>query len=174
MAKKPLPSPETLRQLLRYDPETGKLFWLRMKHEEKKWNNNVAGKEAFKTPHCRGYLHGRFKGKPLLAHRVAWAVYNCEWPPEQIDHINGEKTDNRICNLRCVTGPENQRNMKLNPRNKSGYHGVSWQNSSRKWVVRLCFQGKNIFIGKYSNLLDAAAARKAADLRIGFHENHGR
>lgn len=117
MASKPLPSPEVLRQLLRYEPDTGKLFWLHRaadlfpsKSAAKSWNARFAGAEALATDNGQGYLAGRINGRPLKAHRVVWAISYGEWPIGEIDHINGNPGDNRIANLRAVGRTENTRN----------------------------------------------------------------
>src|SRR3546814_1788886 len=79
----------------------------------KSFNNKHAGKPALVAPSRAGHLCGHVKGIPLLAHRVAWAIHYGEWPNGQIDHINGDPSDNRIANLRDVSALENARNAKL-------------------------------------------------------------
>ena len=185
MAKKPVPSPEVLRQLLRYEPETGKLFWRERgpewftdgfrtaQHNCKLWNVRYANKEAFSAS-SHGYRVGRILDQLMPAHRVVWAISKGEWPRHEIDHINGVKADNRLSNLRDVTTAENGRNKCLRSNNTSGHVGVSWSTAEQKWKV-LCWKaGKPIPIGTFADLDEAVAARKEAEVMHGYHENHGR
>lgn len=171
---------EDLRELLAYDPETGLFTWLSRtaKHcaselSAKRWNVRFAGKPAFTTPHSAGYLEARVLWTAVLAHRAAWAMHYGVWPSDQIDHINGDRTDNRIVNLREADQTLNNRNLGLSRRNKSGTVGVS-MGSKGKWIARICEGGKVIHLGSFANLDDAIAARSAALVRHGYHKNHGR
>lgn len=187
MAKRLLPTPEQLRQLLDYNPETGKLFWKarpvemfakRGKQSRETgataWNNRWAGKEAFTANGTYGYKVGAVNFVNTSAHRVIWALHFGEWPKEQIDHINGVKDDNRIVNLREVNDAENRKNMKLRADNESGVCGVAWSPPSQKWRVQIRANGIRHHIGLYSDFSEAVAARKAAEAKMGFHVNHGR
>lgn len=120
--------------------------------------------------HSKGYLCvGRY-----LAHRLAWFLYYGVEPIGQIDHINQNKTDNRIVNLRCVSNRENHRNMPIQKNNKSGLMGVHFSKLKRKWVSYIKVDGKRIHIGSFSGFFDACCARKSAEVKFGFHLNHGR
>lgn len=177
MAKKPLPTPEELRQLLRYEPETGKLYWLLRAGETrgvKAFNSNYAGKEAFTCRMGEKHLQGRIHDRGFLAHRVIWAIVYGQWPTGEIDHINGDPVDNRIENLRDIPKPENQRNMKCPSTNSSGVCGVSWRPQRGKWRARIWHNGREVSLGHYEKIEDAAAAREAALVRYGYHRNHGR
>lgn len=106
MAKKSLPSPELLRKLLDYDPETGVLTWKERPRDFfesdrnwRWWNTRFSGASALSAIEGGGYKSGRIFGRPTKAHRVAWAIMNGSWPTGEIDHVNGDKTDNRISNL---------------------------------------------------------------------------
>lgn len=177
-------TPELLRKLLRYEPETGKLFWRARTPDlfnecsqgrERRcaiWNTKFAGKEALSAYERRGSLHGRIFNKAYKAHRVAWALYNGEWPAQEIDHINHVPDDNRIVNLRCVTGKENCRNLPKRAYNNSGVTGVGWHKSAQKWRARIRAE-KEIHLGLFANIEDAIAARKAAEVKYGYHPNHG-
>lgn len=174
-----LPTPKDLRKVLRYDPQTGKLFWrerdvsmFRDGYRDAKgncnnWNARYSGNEACNAL-SKGYLIGSVFGKRLKAHRVAWAIYYGEWPSHQIDHINGVRNDNRIENLRDVMSSENQKNMKTPSRNTAGHIGVYAHNG--KWRAKI----KNLHIGVFDSIDEAINARKNAQSRFGFHENHGR
>lgn len=175
-----LPSPELLRKLLRYEPETGKLFWLPRPIEMfatvgagKIWNSRYPGKEAFTADNGTGYRHGEVNGKTLRSHRVIWAIVHGTWPTGDIDHINGVKTDNRIANLRDVSSSINQRNAKKRDDNTSGYNGVSRYRQSGKWQAHITIDGKNKHLGYFDTPDDAVAARAAAERGLGFTERHG-
>ncbi len=183
---KPLPSPELLRKLLRYDPETGKLFWRKRSPDlfsAKKntadqscasWNTRYAGRRAFTAENDFGYCVGRIFDKSYLAHRVIWAICFDEWPAEEIDHVNGRRRDNSISNLRAVSSSLNNRNCQIGKSNKSGHMGVSWAKREKKWRAHITFNRKTHHLGYFDKIEDAVSARKSADIRFGFHPNHGR
>lgn len=185
MAKYPLPSPELLRQLLHYDPETGELTWRyrNASHFQtgardpqwraNNWNSKNAGRPALATIDGFGYKFGAIFGRLIRAHRVIWAIMTGEWPSEDIDHLNGLKTDNRWCNLRHVSHTINSRNQKLRSTNKSGVNGVRWRADCGKWRAEITVNGKNSYLGHFSDLEDAVAARRAAEAGHGFTDRHG-
>lgn len=180
MAKRPLPTPEELRQLLRYEPETGKLYWrerplsaFSVNAKGRAWNNRFAGKEAF-TASLKGYKVGGFDGKGYRAHRVAWAIYFGKWPADQLDHINGDRSDNRIKNLRNVTNAENARNRCRQGHNNSGHTGVHWHKRDKKWSARVKVGGQDRYIGCFTDKADAIAARDDFNKKHGFTERHGK
>lgn len=186
MAKKPLPCPTVLRQLLRYEPETGKLFWRErkpfwfrgMKRSELTiclaWNVKYAGKEAMTYTTSYGYLSGAVFEHGLQSHRVIWAIFYGRWPKDQIDHINGNRTDNRIENLREVSSLRNNQNMKRSSLNTSGFTGVSWCRATSKWRASIRVNKKSVSLGYYEKKKDAIKARIAGNAEYGFHPNHGR
>lgn len=172
---------ETLRELLSYDPDSGKLTWrprnlkwFKNEGSFKSWNSQFAGKGALTAYHKKGYTHGRIFDKSYLAHRVAYAIYYGEWPTGDIDHINKVKDDNRIGNLRVVNNQENSRNSKKYKTNTSGFTGVSWCNPQNKWVSRIMVDGRDIKLGSFGCKLDAVAARINANKKYGFHPGHGK
>lgn len=185
MAKKPLPTPEQLRQLLHYEPETGKFHWRErsddsspLRRISRNWNSRFAGKEAFTNVSKRGYHTGVIFCVRYYAHRVAWAMHYGEWPDKLIDHIDGNPLNNRISNLRCVPMQENARNAKLASgkvrQNKTGCPGIWWDEKRRKYQAAIHVNRRKIYLGRFEDLGEAIAARKAAEREIGFHENHGR
>lgn len=174
MAVKFLHAPEALRQLLRYEPETGQLFWLESRAGQHGFNKQYMGREALAGKHPDGYKQGTLSGKSVLAHRVVWAVVYGAWPIEDIDHINGNRQDNRIENLRAVSRMENAHNVKRRSTNKSGHAGVYWSPSNGKWVAQIMCAGRREWLGLFTTVADAAVARRDAERRYGFHENHGR
>lgn len=186
MAAKDLPSIETLRKLLAYDPETGSLTWLPRPvsmfsdgkqspaHNAAKWNAKYAGRPAFNVINPGGYLKGRFLGQNLKAHRVAWAIFHGKWPDFEIDHINRYRSDNRISNLRDVSHKENCRNQSMPETNTSGVVGVYFHAAKIKWQAQIKVSGQKKHLGYFTDFSAASAARKAAEVKYGFHEGHGR
>ncbi|MCG7629004.1 HNH endonuclease [Epibacterium sp. MM17-32] len=170
-----LPDQDTLQALLRYEPDTGKLFWKERPLElcksvraQKIFNTQHAGKEAFTAKHPRGYRVGAINRQNFLAHRVIWKlVYGTE--PDTIDHDNGDPGDNRLDNLVDGTQQQNTRNQRLRQGNTLGVMGV-YQTEGRAWQVRL----SRDYIGTFPCLGEAILARKAAETRQGFHPHHGR
>jgi hypothetical protein len=174
------PTPELLRKLLRYEPETGKLFWLPRPESMfpaprdcNAWNTRQANKEAFTATGAHGYRVGAVFNRNYRLHRVAYAIYHGYWPKKAIDHINGDVADNRIANLRDVTMAVNMKNQKIRSTNTSGYNGVSFHGKTGKWRATIKVGHKSKHLGLYSNIEDAVAARKAADKQNGFTERHG-
>jgi len=185
MAKKALPTPEQLRQLLRYEPETGKLFWM---HRDvrwfldgsttyaRRWNTRYAGKTAMGSKVNKyGHLGGPIFNATRHAHRVIWAMVHNEWPKEDIDHIDGDPANNRIANLRSVSRAENTRNRSVSSRSISGVMGV-WaaRHNSSIWYASIHAKGRSKFLGSYGCITAAMLARKVAEQQFGFHKNHGR
>lgn len=114
--------------------------------------------EAFTADDGSGYRQGRIFGKAFRAHRVAWAITHGEWPSYEIDHINGDRSDNRINNLREASRMENARNRGANINSPSGLKGVSWSKSSGKWRARITAGGPENNLGFFDTAEDAHAA----------------
>ena len=150
-----------LRNVFRYDQELGKFYWLITPNSRAK-----AGDEAGYICSTNGYHGLKYNGKDYLAHRVAWFFVSGTLPVEQIDHINGVRSDNRISNLRECTASQNQKNHCLHKNNTSGHSGVSWSEKRKKFLVAVCVAGKRINIGRFADLSDAIAARKGAEKKF--------
>lgn len=161
---------------LQYDPETGTL-----RHRARTgdtpyvaaWNTKFAGK-AITSKDQHGYLRVALLGVRLSVARVAWTLFYKEPPVGCIDHINGIRDDNRICNLRIVSKGENAKNSKRRKDNKSGITGVTWDSVNLRWKAHIRVNNKQITVGRYVNLGDAVFARKEAEKLYNFHPNHGR
>lgn len=185
MAAKVLPPQELLLQLFRYEPETGKLFWRERSAEHfcgKKypaqrladaWNLKLSGKEALTSQDGKGYKCGSFDGRTVRAHRVIWKMIHGS-DPNQIDHVNGNRSGNREINLRAVDNAENHKNMRISAANKSGVTGVRLFERTGRWVSEITIHGKSRHLGFYATKPEAIAARKAAERLLGFHRNHGK
>lgn len=125
------------------------------------------------TVGAKGYLVAIIDGKTYKQHRLVWLYFNGSLPDGQIDHINQNKTDNRISNLRVVTNLENCRNKGKSKANTSGVTGVYLDKRTNRWRAIICIEGKNKNLGFYASKKEAAIARKEAEAKYGFHENHG-
>lgn len=121
-----------------------------------------------------GYIQIYENFKWVYLHRKIFTEKNGIIPDGmQIDHINGITDDNRIENLRCVTQKQNQQNRKMPKTNKSGIVGVSIT-IHNKWYATIWKDGKQISLGIYLDFFEAICARKSAEIKYGFHKNHGR
>lgn len=173
MSDRDLPSIDYLRQRLRYEPETGKLYWQAHPSCSVRWNTRYAGTEALGTINESGHKYGSVSACKLKAHRVVWALHHGVWPEGEIDHINQQPADNRIENLRVATKSLNMRNAARSRANTSGATGVVWYKRKSKWHARITVDGKQRSLGYYDSFEDAVSARKRANERWGFHANHG-
>lgn len=154
---------DRLKELLDYDPETG-VFTIRLYRGGRVKAGEVAG-----APMNRGYVHIKADGKKYLAHRLAWLWTHGAWPTNEIDHINGERDDNRIENLRSVTKKQNCENRKQQINNKSGYRGVHWHKASGKWQAMIRHCGELIPLGLFNDVTEAASVAKAARDKLFTH-----
>lgn len=147
---------DALKSLLRYEPDTGLIYWIAK-------GKGMIKKKAAGTKLHSGYLGICIGPKRWQAHRIAWALHTGAWPKDQIDHINGIKTDNRACNLREATNSQNGKNLGISKANKSGVKGVSFETYTGKWKATIRVNGKSISIGRFDNIEDASQARKLAE-----------
>lgn len=121
-----------------------------------------------------GYSRLRLKGSLYLAHRIVWEMLKGPIPMGlEVDHVNHNRSDNRIENLRLVTSTENSRNQKKHKTNTSGFSGVSWFGRDKKWKATIRVKDRTFFLGYFTDITEAVAARKAAEFEHGFHANHG-
>ena len=155
-----------LKKMLDYDADTG-LFSSKLAHAKMKVGS-IAG-----TRTVKGYINISINGKVYLGHRLAFLYMTGELPAGQVDHISHTKADYKWSNLREVSHQQNQCNRGKCPRNTSGINGVIWDKQISKWRAQIMINGKNKSLGAFSDKTDAALARKDADTRYGFHENHG-
>jgi hypothetical protein len=170
---KELPSPETLRKLLRYEPETGKLFWRERGREfckndryYKTWNSLHANKEAFAQINDQGYKVGSIFNHSYRAHRVIWAMQTGSWPEADIDHIDRNRLNNIWTNLRSATRSQNCANRTPLKNKTSKYHGVCWLSRDKKWQALLIKSDKRVYVGYFSTEIDAAKAYDAAAKKL--------
>lgn len=153
----------------------GKLFWSHRRfsihHRE-----GCLAEVISRNGSCGGYSRVCFNGKHYRTHIIVWEMFNKRPVPKgmQIDHLDHDRSNNRIENLRLVTHKENGRNISKKKNNTSGITGVGWDKRRQKWRAQIYVDGKAICLGLYDNLLDAVAERKRAEKFYGFNENHGK
>lgn len=163
---------------LAYDPETGVLIWKtipEITRHDKSWNTRFAGNLAGSL-NVGGYVVIRVFGRQWQAHRVGWAIHYGEWPKEELDHINGKTSDNRLVNLRPANNSENRQNIALHKNSTSGFTGVhhyrcrSWQ----RWRARIGVDGKRITLGFFDTPEKAHQAYLAAKAKLHRYDASGR
>lgn len=152
---------DRLKELVSYDKNTGKLF-SKVKRGNIKENSELRGEKD-------GYQYIQIDGEKYYGHRLAWFYVYKEWP-YIIDHINGNKLDNRIENLRNVSLVENARNAAVKKNTKSKYRGVSF--SHGRWVAYIRFDGKLKYLGASNKEEHAAMLYDIASFK--YHGNFGR
>lgn len=169
-----------VRSRLAYDALTGKLTWLprpvregSFRRHDLAWNTNYAGQETGSAG-AHGYLLVNIGGRPHTAHRLAWIITHGEWP-ELLDHANGDRTDNRLSNLREATPSQNCMNTGIRKDNTSGAKGVSWHPQTGTWRASIKVNGKRHSLGLHPTVASAAAAYAvAARMKFGDFACEGR
>jgi hypothetical protein len=160
---------EEIQECLDYDPGTGRISW-----RNKTSVRTKIGAEAGSID-GDGYRLISLRYKKRSAHRLAFELMGVDIPDGmQVDHINRKRDDNRWCNLRLVTGQQNNMNTKMQKNNKSGVTGVFWNNKKLRWVANISFKGKQRYLGSFKNLEEAVYARRKAEKEFGFVSGHGK
>jgi hypothetical protein len=150
-----------LEDVLRYEPGTGKFFWLVARPRKTR-----AGDPAGHLNKA-GYIEIRYNHITYQAHRIAWYLHTGEDPAAlQIDHVNGDPADNRIANLRPATPAQNAKNIRKRKGTTSKYKGVTWRQKIGKWETQIKIDGKSMYLGCYADELDAHLAYCAAAARL--------
>lgn len=147
--------------LLSYEPETGLFRWMVVRQTT---GRKIQPGEIAGTPNY-GYVAIKALGRLWRAHRLAWLFMTGELPPkgQEIDHINGNRADNRWANLRCVAKAQNMWNAKRPVTNVSGVKGVSWVAERGQWLARITVNGRKIHLGQFDDKERAIAARKQGE-----------
>lgn len=150
------------RALFTYDPATGGLRW-RVRAARCVTVGDDAG--SIKQD---GYRSVTFRRKTYPAHRIAWAITYGEWPANILDHINGDRQDNRIANLRLADVALNAQNQRRAHRGNlsSGILGVHYYRRTGRWRATICVNGKNQYLGYYATAEEAQAVYIAAKRRL--------
>lgn len=134
-----------LKNLVNYDPGSGIVTW--------KARPRVRAGKIVGSIHSAGYLEARIGGCRVYLHRVGWALMTGTWPDGQIDHINGDRNDNRWSNLRLADQQHNSANMKKRANNKCGWKGVVRR--SNRWLAYIHIGGKTHYLGTFSHAVEA-------------------
>ena len=169
MATRTLPAQAYLRQCFDYDPQTGVLTWRDRPREHfntdqshKCWTTKWPGKPAG-SPNCKGYMQVGLVGTLLLNHRIIWQLVH-GMVPATLDHVNGNRLDNRLANIRPCTASQNMMNRKLGG-SKSGFRGVR-KLKRGGWEVRITVSRQQYTVGSYPTIEDAITARIEAEARM--------
>jgi hypothetical protein len=162
---KPLPSCEELHRLFAYDPTTGKLTWRLKPHQ--KAQRIQPGDDVGTVKKGRGnYLSIGIGRKYYLAHRIIWKMTTGDDPADQIDHVDGDRLNNRWNNLRPASNGQNKWNSSLSRNNKSGVKGVCWDAGHKKWKAYISIGGKQSRLGRFASIDEAAVAVNAARTKL--------
>ena len=149
-----------VRDLLEY--RSGDLWWL----EQPRPKRPVDLSQPAGGIDPKGYRRIYIYGKSYKAHRLIWLHQYGEWPAHDIDHIDGDKLNNRIDNLREATHAENQHNTGASRNNTSGYKGVHWFKEKKKWQVRIQSSGKPLHLGYFDSAEAGHEAYREAAIRL--------
>lgn len=147
-------NPDTLFDALEYNAETGILMWKSVVNRKR---GDLAGQQAG-YKHRSGYMQLEFLGKYYAAHRVCFYLYHGRWPKGQIDHLNGNREDNRICNLREVSKNENAQNQKEHRQGKFWGATHYKDKKTRPWLARVILKGKGYYAGYHETEYEAHIA----------------
>lgn len=185
MSKEKL-SIEYLKECLNYDQVTGVFTWKQRPRSHFKadwsfinWNKRWAGTEAgwkdkTSADKEKFYLKISVNSEDYKAHRLAWVFITGSWPNKLIDHVDGDRLNNKAINLREATDWQNSTNAKRRKDNKSGVTGVGWQKALCKWYANGRINDHLQHLGFYADIFEAICARKSWEIKNGFHINHGR
>lgn len=145
------PDVDLILRVLRYDPENGILYWTGAQA------SYLAGQPAGSVNKL-GYVMIKTGGRSLAAHRLAWLFHYGLWPEVDIDHVDRNRSNNRICNLRLTSMLQNQMNSAPRRHNTHGWKGITFQPRHKAWLAQITIAGKNHNLGRYKDPRDAAAA----------------
>lgn len=160
---------EYLNDYFDYDQITGIVRYKKSNTNAVRVGNIAGCKQTSKN---KSYYRINIQGSFYLLHRIIWMMLHGNFP-NTIDHINGNGLDNRLSNIRDVSHRINMRNSKLRIDNTSTVVGVYFSKNRKKWEAKIGVDYKLINIGSYSEFFDAICARKSAEIKYGFHRNHG-
>lgn len=165
LSRTPILTAETVRAWFEYDAERGIL-------RPRTYRKDAPERPPLGFLNRGGYRVWRHNGTLHQVHRVIWLFVHGRWPEGQIDHINGDKRDNRIANLRLATAQQNRANVSAQTNGTSGFKGVSWCKGDQRWHARIMADGKRYFLGGY--ITAEEAARAYDDRAIALHGSFAR
>lgn len=152
---------ERIREVLRYDPETGICTWTK-----KTGRKVVVGSRAGHADPRTGYRYIRIDGHQILEHRIVWAYIHGEWPSYYIDHWRGAEVGNKLENLRPASCSQNNANRRMSTTNTSGVKGVSFHKKVGRWRASIKKNGQQKHLGYFDTLEDAAVAYRTAAVEL--------
>ena len=168
---KPLPTQSQLLESYRYEPHTGHIYWTVPVTGSDRSSHPTNMIKPLGYSDSSGYRKARVNKQIYCLHRLIWVMaYGQDPGSASIDHIDGDPSNNKLDNLRLVTQVVNCRNMVKSPRNTSGIMGVRWNKNSKSWQVSISAKT----IGYHKDFFEACCARKSAEVKLGYHINHGR
>ena len=148
--------------------QNGQLFWKKQK------GNKKPGELVGHLSQC-GYVRAKLDGIDYQIHRVIWTMLVGPIPADQeIDHINHNKSDNRLENLRLTDRKVNAKNLPKKLSNTSGVTGVHWSARDSRWYAQIRVNSKRVHLDVFDNVSDAILARQEAEITYNFHRNHGK
>mgnify|MGYP000845458502 FL=1 len=152
---------DILREFIHYNPIDGSFTWIKSTYRK-----GSPERRAGHISKTTGYLRIKILGQEYQAHRLAWLITYGDWPIGEIDHIDLDKTNNRISNLREATRSQNNQNWPALSNNKSGYKGVSFHSKNGKWASRIRKDGVQRSLGYFRTPQEAheAYAREATKI----------
>lgn len=159
---------DRLKEVFTYDPETGIFRW-KISPRNRTLPGDLAG-----HVNDSGYMVVTIDKQLLRMHRAAWAIYYGEMPSKHIDHINGIRSDNRICNLRLATKSENCQNTARRKDNKTGAKGVHYRKDTGKYSATISLNGKTMNLGCFDDFESAVKARHDAEIKYHPYRSIGR
>jgi hypothetical protein len=165
MAEREALTAEYVRSILDYNPETGVFTWRWRSDAQTRWNTHYAEQVAG-SKNSNGYIIIHIGDRRYRAHRLAWLIATNAWPKNLIDHIDMDRSNNRLSNLREATHSQNKANRCKPSHNKSGYKGVSWSRTTNKWLAQIVVDGRPIPLGRFDDVEEAAMAYAKAAREI--------
>jgi hypothetical protein len=159
----PILTQERLKMLLNYDPETGVFTYAAPRPKVR------VGAVAGHTHAGHGYRQIKLDGRLYLAHRLAWLYVYGRWPDDILDHIDRDRTNNRLANLRPSNKYLNRQNSKIQHNSTSGVKGVTWNVTHQKWHARISLEGRRYHVGWFQTIEAAIEARQKAEVKLHAH-----
>ena len=161
---KPLPTPEEIAVYLAYDAATGTLTWKHRPSVSGSWNSRCAGKPAGNID-IHGYRRVSIENRKFWAHRLIWRLMTGE-EPAMVDHINGDRGDNRFENLRAADQAENLQNRGASANSRTGVKGVHFSKAAGRYAAQIMVRRERHSLGLFDTVEEAAAAYAAAAAKL--------
>ena len=158
-----------IKEYLHYEPLTGIFTWIKKPSQK----IILGSKAGYAHKQRGGYINIGFKGMNLKAHRLAF-LYMTGIIPSQVDHEDHNRSNNIWSNLKPATQTISSRNCTLQKNNTSGVVGVSWNKQRKRWIAMIWHNSKPILLGRFVKKADAVLARQQAEIKYGYHPNHGK